>query len=162
GSRRDLEVAPQEHLRDELRDAQADKTWPDSPFWVPGGGIHRISDKEVRETLDTIESTLEGNPGIEVLAALLKEMSRRPERANACTALGEDVQHRFEALRERVEAAYVDALGLRARAEIVSAREGAELATWATYEDVVRRLKEDANDAKDRDKIKIYGDAAKE
>jgi hypothetical protein len=124
--------------------------------------LERIVRNDTLERVERIEKELPGAATVEELDSLIKETRPYMPLARQCADLGADMQARFEALRARVEAAYVDALGLRARAELVSAKEGAALATWAIYEDVVRRLREDANDAKDDGKIKTYGDAAKE
>jgi hypothetical protein len=87
---------------------------------------------------------------------LFKETCRHGALAYGFADLGGSMLDRFQALQERVEAAYFAALWRRALAELVSARDGDGLATWATYEDVIRRLREEADDAKDYARERAY------
>jgi hypothetical protein len=118
--------------------------------------------KTTRQQLDDIETKLAGSPSVEVLDTLFKETRPHTDFDNRCSDLGGEIKKRFDDLKQRVEAAYVDALRTRAAADADNAKEGAQLASYGTYEDVVRKLREDANDAKDAAKIQTYGDAAKE
>jgi predicted Zn finger-like uncharacterized protein len=158
-------------LEAEIAKVKADKTWqgyPETP--TINGHLAKAQSiaaalresKTVRTVLADIETKLAGSPTGEVLDPLFKETRPHTELDNQCTDYGGDLKKRFDDLKQRVEAAYVDALRTRAVADADTAKDGSQLASYGTYEDVVRKLREEANDAKDEAKIKTYGDAAKE
>jgi hypothetical protein len=99
------------------------------------------------DSLNEIEKKVAANPGPEVLENLFKDV--RGDLDANCTALGDEFKTRLVNLRKQVDAAYVDALGQKAASDAASAKEGAQLISYGTYEDTLRQLLDEAKLAKD-------------
>jgi hypothetical protein len=99
------------------------------------------------DSLNEIEKKVAASPGVEVLENLFKDV--RGDLDANCTALGDEFKSRLGNLRKQVDAAYLDALGQKAAADAATAKEGAQLLTYGTYEDTLRQLLDEAKLAKD-------------